>query len=97
MASFVSATLGISVSIVLLAIAWARETPWDRALYHAALTGGMTAMLGRYWIRQMVRAARATQKKREEEEAKKQEADAGAGSGSGPAVLSARVSPVRTA
>ncbi len=96
MASFVSATVGISLSVVLLAIAWARETPLDRAIYHAALTGGMTAMLGRYWIRQMILAARATQKKREEEEAKKQET-AGAAGSPAPAVPSAAVSPVRTA
>ncbi len=96
MASFVSATVGISLSVVLLAIAWARETPWDRALYHAALTGGMTAMLGRYWMRQMVLAAKATQKKREEEEAKKQET-AGATGSPGIAVPSAGASPVRTA
>ncbi len=72
MASFVSAAVGISLAVVLLAMAWARETPLDRALYHAALTGGATAVLGRYWIRQMIVAARATQKKREEEERRKE-------------------------
>ncbi len=83
MASFVSATLGISLSITLLAIAWARETPWDRALYHAALTGGAAAVLGRYWVRQMIRAARETQRLREEE-ARKQAAEAAAASNPAP-------------
>lgn len=81
MASFVSATLGISVSVLLLAMAWARGTPWDRALYHAALTGGATAVVGRFWVRQMVLAARETQKQREEKEVARLAAEAAQAAG----------------
>jgi len=72
MASFLGAAVGISLAVVLLAMALARETALDRALYHAALTGGAAAVLGRYWIRQMVEAARAAQKQQDFEKRRKE-------------------------
>lgn len=76
MVSFVSATLGISVSALLIVSAWARGTPWDRALYHAALIGGAATVVGRFWVRQMIRAAMDNQKRRNEEETARLAAEA---------------------
>jgi len=94
MASFLGAAVGISLAVVLLAMALARETALDRALYHAALTGGATAVLGRYWIRQMIVAARATQKQREDE-ARRKEADRAAASNPAATASQPAQSPAR--
>jgi len=94
MASFLGAAVGISLAVVLLAMALARETALDRALYHAALTGGATAVLGRYWIRQMIVAAGATQKQREDE-ARRKEADRAAASNPAATASQPAQSPAR--
>lgn len=93
MTTFVSAALGLGLALLILGLAWIRETDMAHALYQAALFGGLTTALGGFWFRKMILAGHRTERARiAEAQARQTE-----GASTSPATPTAAPGPNRNA
>ena len=76
MTVFFSSALGIVVSLALFAAAWANGVALEQALYRAALAGGVATVVGGFWCRQLVLAARKTELQRIQDAEQRQREEA---------------------
>jgi hypothetical protein len=58
MIQLVSAAIGAGVALLLLAISIFNGVDWLEALFHAAISGGVMALIARQWCRLMYRASK---------------------------------------
>lgn len=72
MTTFLSAALGLGLALLILAMAWIRDTDMAHALGQSAWLGGLTAAVGGHWMRRMILAANRTESARMAEEGARQ-------------------------
>jgi hypothetical protein len=58
MIQLVSATIGAGVALLLLAISLFNGVDWLEGLFHAAISGGVMALIARQWCRLIYRASK---------------------------------------
>ena len=58
MIQLVSAAIGTVVALLLLAISLFNGVDWVESLFHAAISGGVMALISRQWCRLIYRASR---------------------------------------
>ncbi len=57
MIQLVSAAIGTGVALLLLAISLFNGVDWVESLFHAAISGGVMALISRQWCRLIYRAS----------------------------------------
>jgi|LauGreDrversion4_1035100.scaffolds.fasta_scaffold37496_3 hypothetical protein len=57
MIQLVSAAIGTGVALLLLAISLFNGVDWVESLFHAAISGGIMALISRQWCRLIFRAS----------------------------------------
>jgi len=58
MIQLVSAAIGSGVALLLLAISLLNGVDWLESLFHAAISGGVMALISRQWCRLIYRASK---------------------------------------
>lgn len=58
MIQLVSAAIGTGIALLLLAISLFNGVDWLESLFHAAISGGVMALISRQWCRLIYRASK---------------------------------------
>jgi hypothetical protein len=61
MIQLVSAAIGTGVALLLLAISLINGVDWVESLFHAAISGGVMALISRQWCRLVYRASKESE------------------------------------